>query len=56
MYFKLAPYKNTLTTVIVKWINEFTAFIGILATETSELQQKAAILRPEFVGKIGSLT
>lgn len=43
-------------TVIVKWVNEFTAFIGILATETSELQQKASIQRLEFVGKNGSLT
>lgn len=56
MYFKLAAYKNSLTTVIEKWIHEFTAFIGILANETSKLQQKVSIKRPDIVGKNGSLT
>lgn len=47
---------STIQTVIGKWINKFTALIGILRTETSELQQKVSILRPDTVGKNGSQT
>lgn len=44
---------STIQTVIGKWINKITALIGILKTETSELQQKVSILRPDTVGRMG---